>query len=67
MPHACSPMYKNTSTAPIKPDAKPIGTPIDILLVLLKVILYPYYFNSLDGSYCFSFGFLQSIIKLFTD
>ena len=30
MPNACSPMYKNTSTAPIKPDAKPIGTPIDI-------------------------------------
>ena len=23
-------MYKNTSTAPIKPEAKPIGTPIDI-------------------------------------
>ena len=30
MPNACSPMYKNTNTAPIKPDAKPIGTPIDI-------------------------------------
>ena len=23
-------MYKNTSTAPMKPDANPIGTPIDI-------------------------------------
>ena len=30
MPNACSPMYKNTNTAPIKPDAKPIGTPIEI-------------------------------------
>ena len=30
MPSACSPMYKNTSTAPIKPDANPIGTPIEI-------------------------------------
>ena len=30
MPNACSTMYKNTSTAHIKPDAKPIGTPIEI-------------------------------------
>ena len=30
MPNACSPMYKNTSTAPMKPDANPIGTPIEI-------------------------------------
>ena len=30
MPNAWSPIYRNTSTAPIKPEAKPIGTPMEI-------------------------------------
>ena len=31
IPSACSPIFTNTTTtAPIKPEAKPRGTPIDI-------------------------------------
>ena len=30
IPNACSPIFKNTTTAPIKPEAKPSGTPIAI-------------------------------------
>ena len=72
IPRACSPICTITITAPIKPDAKPRGTPIEISAINPNITInesvpISIYFKSLAGSYCFSFGFFQSIIKLFTD